>query len=291
MAHHGAVSGLRKLGLAPYPCSRPPVVNMVERMFCLVRILKFSHTVLPYFVVGFVVGFCCEGAWAQVENRTVLQYKRGAEHKRGAVDAQTLESSLATAVSPAVHVNSLEKSGGLGARDSRMMAPPSRSKIAALDLKTGNKQRQLQGPAPRRSTLTLPQINSFSTAGAGLAIVLGLFFACAWLMRRSGPKPTSPLPNEAVAVLGRIPLAARNFAHLLQVGNKLVLVSVTPDGVTPITEVTDSVEVQRLLGLCLRGSQASTAVEFHNVLEKLAQEPASGFLGNEATAAYAAQKR
>lgn len=124
-------------------------------------------------------------------------------------------------------------------------------------------------------------------AGAGLAIVLGLFLVCAWLMRRSGPKPSSPLPRDVVSVLGRVPLAANHFAHLLQLGNKLVLVSVGPDSVTSLAEVTDSNEVHRLLGLCTRNHKHSTTAEFHQVLEELAGEPARGFLGNQASAAYA----
>ena len=91
-----------------------------------------------------------------------------------------------------------------------------------------------------------------------------------------------PLPKEAVAVLGRVPLTAQNFAHLLQVGNKLVLVALTPEGASPITEVTDPAEVDRLLTLCMRNNKHSTTAEFQNVLKQMANEPATGFLGNEA---------
>ncbi len=171
----------------------------------------------------------------------------------------------------------------------RLLAPPTRAQIASPA--EGRSAR-----VPGTTALALPKMESFTTAGAGLAIVVGLFLVCAWMLRRNGPKPTSPLPREAVAVLGRVPLAARNFAHLLQVGNKLVLVAITPDGVAPITEITDPVEVQRLRGLCLRNQKQSTTAEFHDVLEQLSKEPASGFLGNEvlgnqAAASYASQGR
>ena len=166
----------------------------------------------------------------------------------------------------------------------QVKAPPTRPQIAAVGTERSGMKARSNRPA-------LPDIESFTTAGAGLAIVLGLFLVCMWLLRRSGPKPTSPLPKEVVAVLGRVPLATRNFAHLLQVGNKLVLVAITPDGVSPITEVSDPGEVQRLLGLCLRGSKHSTTAEFHNVLEQLTKEPASGFLGNEVAASYTSHRR
>lgn len=143
----------------------------------------------------------------------------------------------------------------------------------------------------RSQAFALPKIESFTTAGAGLAMVVGLYLVCMWLLRKSGPQPSSPLPQEAVAVLGRVPLAARNFAHLLQVGHKLVLVAITPEGVSPITEITEPTEVQRLLGLCLQTKKHSTSAEFHDVLKHLTKEPAKGFLGNEVATAYASRAR
>ena len=162
--------------------------------------------------------------------------------------------------------------------DPRRLAPQS-APSAVLQGKT---------PASRDSLpFTLPRIESLTTAGGGLAIVLGLFLVCAWLMRRSGPKPSSPLPKEAVAVLGRVPLAASHFAHLVQLGSKLVLVSVGPDRVTPLAEVSDPNEVHRLLSLCTRNHKHSTTAEFHQVLEELANEPARGFLGDQASRGHA----
>ena len=120
-----------------------------------------------------------------------------------------------------------------------------------------------------------------TTAGAGLAIVLGLLLACVWLFRRTGAGPGRPLPAEAFAVLGRAPLFGQTAAHLLRLGNKLVLVAVTPDGVQPIVEVTDRDEVDRLTGICAAHGAHSSSVEFQHVLRQLAQEPAKGFLGRE----------
>ena len=146
--------------------------------------------------------------------------------------------------------------------------------------------------APRRPTsISLPQIESLATAGTGVAIVVGLLLICMWLVRRGGPKPTSPLPTDAVAVLGRVPLANQGFAQLLQIGNKLVLVGMTAEGMTPLTEVTDPAEVERLLGICHRNHKQSTTAEFQQVLQKLSQEPAHGFLENEASTAYARASR
>jgi hypothetical protein len=85
-----------------------------------------------------------------------------------------------------------------------------------------------------------------------------------------------------VSVLGRVPLAARQFAQLVRVGNKLVLLSVTPAGAETLTEITDPVEIDRLLGLCLERQSHSSTSEFDDVFRKLATETApAGFLGQD----------
>jgi flagellar biogenesis protein FliO len=128
----------------------------------------------------------------------------------------------------------------------------------------------------------IPHVDSLGTAGAGLVLVVGLFLLCVSLMRRGGPNPSTPLPHDVVAVLGRLPLTPKQFAHLIQVGNKLVLVSITGDRTDTITEITEPAEVERLLMLCMKGSKQSSSAEFQKLLAQMAKEPARGFLGREA---------
>jgi|GEM_PF-6174446 len=143
-------------------------------------------------------------------------------------------------------------------------------------------QRSQQNTSDNRSTAgrphAFPSLEVLRTAGTGLGISLGLLLLCAWLFRRNAPSSTTPLPKEVVSVLGRVPLAARHFVQLLRVGNKLVLVSVTAEGTETITEVTDPVEVDRLLSLCMRNHTQSTTAEFQQVLNQLSREGAKGFL-------------
>lgn len=125
-------------------------------------------------------------------------------------------------------------------------------------------------------------LDSMYTTGAALAVVLGLFLLSAGLVRRGGRKSNSLLPEDVVSVLGRVPLAARQFAELVRVGNKLVLVSVTPTGAEPLTEITDPAEIDRLVGLCRQRTKGSSTDEFDKVFRQLAEETAPvGFLGNE----------
>jgi flagellar biogenesis protein FliO len=158
----------------------------------------------------------------------------------------------------------------------RRLAPPSSESNTG---EFGETSASSSSPLP----FNFSKLESLSTAGVGLAVVVGLFLVCMMMLRRSGPKPNAALPPDAFAVLGRAPLTPETFAHLLRVGNKLVLVAMTPGGVQPLTEVTDPMEVDRLTGLCASGRGHGPSAEFQQVLAQLSREPARGFLGAEAT--------
>ncbi len=115
----------------------------------------------------------------------------------------------------------------------------------------------------------LEQLPSLAPMASGLAIVLGLFLAAAWVFRRAAPKAATLLPGEVVEILGRAPLAGRQQMHLLRCGNKLLLVSVTPAGAETLTEVTDPSEVDRLAGLCRQAHAQSATVAFRQVFQQL----------------------
>jgi flagellar biogenesis protein FliO len=125
---------------------------------------------------------------------------------------------------------------------------------------------------------------SLYTMGTGLAIVVGAFLLFAWVLRRGGQGRASRgmLPADAVSVLGRVSLTPKQVAQLLRVGNKLVLVALTPGGAETLTEVTDPVEVDRLMGLCQQHDARSTTKAFEEVFQNLSREPVtSGFLGGD----------
>lgn len=104
-----------------------------------------------------------------------------------------------------------------------------------------------------------------------LALVLGLFFVSAWIMRRTVPGGTVLLPAEVVEVLGRAPLAGRDQVHLLRCGSKLLLVSISQAGVETLTEITDADEVNHLAGICRQSHPASATAAFQQVFQQFAR--------------------
>lgn len=150
--------------------------------------------------------------------------------------------------------------------------------------------------APRRGTSPLPLappggsnrnrqgpptgLPSLVTVAGSLAVVLGIFFLVAWVIRRAAPAGSTVLPGEVLEVLGRAALANRGQVHLLRCGKKLLLVSVTPAGAETLTEISDPVEVDRLAGLCRAAHPNSASAAFRHVLGQFASGGgATGLLG------------
>ncbi|MCC7087435.1 MAG: flagellar biosynthetic protein FliO [Pirellulales bacterium] len=162
---------------------------------------------------------------------------------------------------------------------SRYLAPPSQQVNRAA---SSSDQPSVGGR--KLVNFHLPTESIFTVVTA-LAVVVGAFLLFTWALRRSGKHPglrNGLLPPEAVSVIGRVPLATRQFAQLLRVGNKLVLVAITPNGPTTLTEVNDTAEVDRIVGLCQQLDRHSTTKAFEQIFQQFSKEPASGFLGDEA---------
>lgn len=163
--------------------------------------------------------------------------------------------------------------------DDRRLAPPSSS---AQDVRVQHASRQDHAAenAGRSASFGLP-LNVVYTVASAMAIVIGVFLLFVWILRRGGRGTPPTLPAGVVSVLGRVPLEARQFAHLLRVGNKLLLISMTPTGAETLTEVTDSMEVDRIVGLCQQSHPHSTTKAFEQVFRQLSREPARGGFMNE----------
>ena len=114
------------------------------------------------------------------------------------------------------------------------------------------------------------------TMFASLFLVITTFLIFALLFKKVSPKGTRPLSKELFENLGRAPLTQKFQLHLLRLGNRLILVSVTPDGVQPITEISDPDEVVQLLGLCRRLDANSSTQNFKKMFNALAEEPTEG---------------
>lgn len=139
---------------------------------------------------------------------------------------------------------------------------------------TASKGSKTEDGAEERRLASSAKPNLLAIFGS-LGIVLGLFFAVMWVMRRGMPAGAKLLPSEVVEVLGRTPLAGRQQAHLIRCGNKMLLVALTTDSAKTLTEITDPLEVDRIAGLCRESNPHSSTQAFRQIFQQFASEKPS----------------
>jgi len=74
----------------------------------------------------------------------------------------------------------------------------------------------------------------------GLIIVVGLIFACAWVMRRIGG--TSGLTNQHIKSIACLPLGNKEKLVIVQAGNKQLLLGVTANQISCLSELDQPIE-------------------------------------------------
>ncbi len=98
-----------------------------------------------------------------------------------------------------------------------------------------------------------------------LTLVLGVYFAFVWVMRKINPGGNAGLPPEVIEVMGEVPFGPKRNLQLVRLGSKLLLLMNSPEGTQPIGEITDPIEVEYLASLCpgkrKSGSRSVAAIQ------------------------------
>lgn len=105
------------------------------------------------------------------------------------------------------------------------------------------------------------QFPSAATLVGSTCVVLSLFFAVAWLLKRAAPKSMQSLPQKAIEVLGRAPLVRGQHLQLVRCGQRLLLLAVSSTTAQTLTEISDPQEVEALLSACGGKSTAHASRE------------------------------
>ena len=80
------------------------------------------------------------------------------------------------------------------------------------------------------------------------AIISSLGIVGYWLKPLIGVRGN--LPAEALETLGRRAIDQKLAIHLIRCGGKVLVVGVSPEGARTLSEITDPMEVQRLVAVC-----------------------------------------
>jgi flagellar biogenesis protein FliO len=99
-----------------------------------------------------------------------------------------------------------------------------------------------------------------------LAIVLGLILVLRWLARKLFPNAVHGRASDAIKVLSRSPITARQQILLVQVGRRVLVVADNGTQMTALSQIKDADEVAALVGQ-LNPSSASDREAFTAALD------------------------
>lgn len=137
--------------------------------------------------------------------------------------------------------------------------------------KSAGSRQSIARQSTSRPTSVSPA-KTLGTVGGSLALVIGLFLVVSWCLQRGSPKQNQRLPKEAIEVLGQAPLAGRQQMQLVRLGNKLLLLAVTPGSdAKPLAEISAPEEVELLLAMCRQNQRGSATASFQQTLHELSQ--------------------
>ena len=120
--------------------------------------------------------------------------------------------------------------------------------------------------------LVKPELTPVLSVGGSLLIVIAAFFLLAILFRKVSPQGNRPLPKEAFECLGKYYLTQKHQLQVLRLGNRIVLVSVMPDKVSTLAEITDPDEAVAFLGLCRRLDTNSATEMFRKTIANMSDD-------------------
>ncbi len=158
-------------------------------------------------------------------------------------------STVVTAAAQEPVVSNIANGGEIGTSKHIPLAPPSD---------------RFKGETPQPASSPLQTAVS---VGSSLLLVVGLFLGVAWCYRKTIHSTVGGgLSKQVVNVLGRSSISARQQMVLIRFGSKLLLVSVIQGEARTLSEITDPLEVDQLVGLCESGQPGSITNSFKSVL-------------------------
>ena len=126
-------------------------------------------------------------------------------------------------------VSATHSASSVGATTNKLLPPPKR--LAGTTDKSAGSGRQL-----------LP---AWDTKRVG--IVLAMFGGLMVVQRLLTPRAAATLPAGAIQVCGKVPLDAKQSVHLVKIGERLLVLLESPQGMQRLAEITDPQEIRSLL--------------------------------------------
>ncbi|MCA9189102.1 MAG: flagellar biosynthetic protein FliO [Pirellulaceae bacterium] len=111
---------------------------------------------------------------------------------------------------------------------------------------------------------------SLYTVASSLAIVFAAFFLLVWIARRTGLARAGNTDEKLVDVMARVALSSKLQLHIVRVGRRILVLSVSNNHMEAISEITEADEVEFVTSMC--GTRQRTDA-FSTWLQRQLEQP------------------
>ena len=144
--------------------------------------------------------------------------------------------------------------------DVSQAAADKRAPLTAVLTPPRTRSTTLKRPSPSPDENAPPGRPWYRSSLIGLAVVLGLILLVSRVLRRYVPAVRA-LGGEGLRVVQRTPLSSKQSVALVQVGQRMVLIGITPDHVSSLAVIDDPEECARLRARTTAAGKAGSNFE------------------------------
>ena len=139
-------------------------------------------------------------------------------------------------------------------------------------------------PAPSGKTAppTLPGIETLLQMVLWLAVIIVFIYVSVWLIRKYVPSARGVLGGGPLMIVKKMHVSAKQSIVLVKLGGRFVLVGVTANSMTPLSEITDAEEAKKLTEDFAAQQHGDSSMSFRSVFSRArgeqsdAAKPADG---------------
>ncbi|MHC4711948.1 MAG: flagellar biosynthetic protein FliO [Planctomycetota bacterium] len=132
----------------------------------------------------------------------------------------------------------------------------------------GSREDFVSGPKP-------PYVEMLKLA-VSLGVVLALIVVCAWAFRRWAPRTASGFSSDTLKVIARTYLGPRQMVCLVRVPGRLLVVGSTQSAIATLAEISDPVEIEKVLASFEKRSAGSATETFRNLFASVTRGGSDG---------------
>lgn len=104
--------------------------------------------------------------------------------------------------------------------------------------------------------------------------IVGLILGLAKVLKKHNPLLGAVLPGSVIELLGRRMIDQRHAVHFIRIGERILVVGASMDGLRTLAEITDPVEIDRISGECrVQSVESNLTRSFRMLLSREQTEP------------------